>query len=78
MARRSTKRLQLDLEYASEQIKGFYAPLVALTEQLDTTANMYLRVINGKSDEEWAELTALFYARFFLPLHEQINKVLKN
>lgn len=72
-----TKRLQLELEHASEQIREFYAPLAALTDQLDSTADVYDRVIEGKSEEERDALSGLFYARFFLPIHEQINEILK-
>ena len=72
-----TKRLQLELEHASQQIREFYAPLVALTDQLDSTVDVYEAVTEGKSEEERHTLSGLFYARFFLPIHEQINEILK-
>jgi hypothetical protein len=42
-----TKRLQLTIEHASTQIKEFYAPLMALTDQLDTTATVKESVVGG-------------------------------
>jgi hypothetical protein len=72
-----TKRLQLELEHASSQAKEFYAPLVALTDQLNSLAVVFDEVSEGKSGEERHKLESLFYARFFLPIHEQINEILK-
>ena len=72
-----TKRLELELGHASEQVREFYAPLVALTEQLNSTATVYERVVEGKSEEQKDDLAGVFYARFFLPIHEQINAILK-
>lgn len=72
-----TKRLQLELEHASSQAKEFYAPLVALTDQLNSLAVVFDEVSEGKSGEERHKLEGLFFARFFLPIHEQINEILK-
>jgi hypothetical protein len=72
-----TKRLQLQIEHSSIQSKEFYAPLVALTQQLDSTVTVLEAVTNGKVDAEYDDLAGLMHVRFFLPLHEQINEILK-
>jgi hypothetical protein len=72
-----TKRLQLEIEHASAQIKHFYAPLVALTDQLDTTVDVLETVTDGKVGGEYHKLAELMYDRFFLPIHEEINAILK-
>lgn len=72
-----TKRLQLQLEQSATQIREFYAPLVALTQQLDSTVDVLHSVTKGKSGEEHDELVGLMYFQFFLPIHEQINEILK-
>jgi hypothetical protein len=73
-----TKRLEIGLDHASTQMKEFYAPLVALTDQLNTTANIKDVVISGKTDAEAHSLSGAFYEQFFLPLHEEINTILKS
>jgi|SRR5450755_2416139 len=72
-----TKRLQLELERTSVQIKEFYAPLKALTDQLDTTVNVLEAVVKGKEGDDHHRLVGLVYVRFFLPIHEEINSILK-
>jgi hypothetical protein len=72
-----TKRLQLTIEHTSTQIKEFYAPLVALTDQLNTTVSVKMAAVKGKIPEEEYTLSRLIYKEFFLPLHEQINTILK-
>jgi hypothetical protein len=71
-----TKRLQLTIEHTSAQIREFYAPLVALTDQLATTGSVRAAVKGKNPDEEHA-LSGLIYKEFFLPIHEQINTILK-
>jgi hypothetical protein len=74
-----TKRLQLEIERASTQIKEFYAPLMALTDQLDTTVDAVLvRAAKGKEGADYHKLAGLVYDRFFLPIHEEINAILKS
>jgi hypothetical protein len=51
-----TKRLQIELDHASAQLKEFYAPLVALTAQLDTTASIKGSVASGMTPEDEHEL----------------------
>ena len=72
-----TKRLQIELDHASTQMKEFYAPLVALTAQLDTTASIKDFVNTGMTLADEYELAELMYSSFFLPLHEEINEILK-
>jgi hypothetical protein len=72
-----TKRLQIELDHASAQMKEFYAPLVALTAQLDTTASIKGSVAAGMTPEGEYELSELLYSTFFSPLHEEINGILK-
>jgi hypothetical protein len=51
---------------------------VALTDQLDATVVVKLAVIEGKpSDQEYA-LSGLIHSKFFLPIHEEINAILKS
>jgi hypothetical protein len=50
---------------------------VALTQQLDSTVDVLHSVTKGKSGEEHDELVGLMYFQFFLPIHEQINEILK-
>jgi hypothetical protein len=71
-----TKRLQLTIEHTSTQIKEFYAPLTALTDQLNTLV-LVKRSVVGDGPEDQA-LSGLFYAKFFLPIHEEINAILKS
>lgn len=72
-----TKRLQIELDHASAQMKEFYAPLVALTAQLDTTASIKGAVTSGMTPKDEYELAELMYSSFFLPLYEGINGILK-
>jgi hypothetical protein len=72
-----TKRLQLTIEHTSTQMREFYAPLVALTDQLNTMAFVKTEATRGKSQEVDYDLTATFYDKFFLPIHEEINAILK-
>jgi hypothetical protein len=72
-----TTRLQIELDHASAQMKEFYAPLVALTDQLNTTAAIKETVTSGKTPEDQHALTELIYFSFFLPIHEEINAILK-
>jgi hypothetical protein len=72
-----TKRLQLTIEHTSNQLRDFYAPLVALTEQLDTLAQIKEEIIKEKSPEVIYDLTGTFYENFFLPIHTEINSILK-
>src|SRR5882757_6927203 len=73
-----TKRLQIELDHASTQMKEFYAPLVALTAQLDTTASIKGSVVTGMTPKDEYELAELMYSSFFLPLHEEINAEANN
>src|SRR5262249_9743725 len=59
-----TKRLQLTIEHTSTQIREFYAPLVALTDQLDTTVSVKTAAVEGKSQEEEYKLSGLIYKEF--------------
>lgn len=72
-----TRRLEIELDHASAQMREFYAPLVALTDQLNTTAGVTALVTQGKPPEEAHELSGLIYSRFFVPLHDEINTILK-
>jgi hypothetical protein len=73
-----TKRLQLTIEHTSNQIKEFYAPLMPLTDQLDIMVHAKDAVVQGKSGEEVHALSGAFYKKFFLPIHEEINVILKS
>jgi hypothetical protein len=72
-----TKRLQLTLEHTSSQIREFYAPLVALTDQLNTTAKVKEELFSNKGGEDRRNLELLFYNTFFLPIHNQISDIIK-
>lgn len=72
-----TKRVQLTIDHASTQIREFYAPLVALTDQLNTLAEIKDEVVKGKTQEISNDLAGTFYNKFFLPIHEEINAILK-
>lgn len=70
-----TKRLQLTIEHTTTQLKEFYAPLLSLTDQLNSLAKVLDLVReNGGGDEK---SDREFYSKFFLPIHEQINDILK-
>jgi len=71
-----TRRLQLIREHAVQQISEFYAPLSALIEQLNATANI-CDGIEGP-DRQSPELAKLIYADSFGPAHEEILAILKN
>jgi hypothetical protein len=73
-----TKRLQLTIEHTASQIKEFYAPLMILTDQLDITVRAKNTVVQGKSIKEEHVLSGDFYKKFFLPIHEEINAILKS
>ncbi|MDF3809341.1 MULTISPECIES: hypothetical protein [Rhodopseudomonas] len=73
-----TKRLQIELDHSSAQMKDFYAPLVALTDQLNTTADINDTMVAGKSPDESGVVSGLVYDQFFLPIHEEINAILKS
>lgn len=72
-----TRRLQLTIEHTSAQIRDFYAPLLALTDQLNTFAAVKDEAVRGKDQDTGRDLTVAFYDRFFLPIHEEINAILK-
>ncbi len=72
-----TKRLQLTIDHTSTQIREFYAPLIALTDQLNTMAGVKDTMVQGKDDKQTYDLSAAMHERFFLPIHEEINIILK-
>jgi hypothetical protein len=73
-----TKRIQLTIDHTSTQLRDFYVPLVALTDQLEATDVVKGITIAGKTDEEEKrEISQSFYYDRFLPLHCEINQILK-
>jgi hypothetical protein len=46
-----TKRLQLTMEHSEKQIGEFYAPLLGLLEQLDTTYRVKERMITQEAKQ---------------------------
>jgi hypothetical protein len=72
-----TKRLQLTIEHSEKQIGEFYAPLLGLLEQLDTTSRVKERMIEQERDN--AEIISkIAYKEYFLPLHREIGEILKH
>jgi hypothetical protein len=72
-----TKRLQLEIDRTSTQIKEFYAPLRALTDHLDATVDVLNAAVVGKTDDEQHRLSGAIYSRMFLPIHKDIDVILK-
>ena len=62
-----TKRLQLTIEHTSTQMREFYGPLVALTDQLNTMASVKTEAVRGKSQDVNYDLTGTFYDKFSYP-----------
>jgi hypothetical protein len=72
----ATRRLQLIRDHAAEQIKEFYAPLSALTEQLDAAATI-CEGVKVLKPEHATKIAELIYADSFEPTHEEIMNILK-
>jgi len=73
-----TKRLQLTIERrTSAQINEFYAPLRALTDQLDASVSVKEAVEKDQPAEVKDRISKQMHTDLFLPLHEQINGILK-
>jgi hypothetical protein len=73
-----TKRIELTIEQTSTQLREFYAPLVALTEQLGANVVVKETTVVGKKIDEEREISESFYHDYFLPIHEEINQILKS
>jgi hypothetical protein len=72
-----TKRLQLTMEHSEKQIGEFYAPLLGLLEQLDTTYRVKERMIEKEHDNTEI-ISKIAYKEYFLPLHKEIGEILKH
>lgn len=72
----TTKRLELTRIYAAKQIEEFYAPLVALTDQLNITVNA-CEGLEAIDLQDKQKLEDLVYERNFEPAHEEIFQILK-
>jgi hypothetical protein len=72
-----TKRLQLTMEHSEKQIGEFYAPLLGLLEQLDTTYRVKERMIEQEHDNTEI-ISKIAYKEYFLPLHKEIGEILKH
>lgn len=72
-----TKRLQLTMEHSGKQIGEFYAPLLGLLEQLDTTYRVKERMIEREPDNAHI-ISKIAYKDYFLPLHREIGEILKH
>jgi hypothetical protein len=72
-----TKRIQLTIDHTSTQLSEFYDPLVALTQELAVLANdVKGKTVCGKTEEDKHAIDELFYNDYFLPLHQEITKIL--
>jgi len=71
-----TRRLQLIRDHSAQQISEFYAPLTALTEQLNTIANIWDNIEGPEKDSP--KLATLLFTESFGPVHEDILSILKN
>jgi len=72
-----TKRLQLTIEQSEKQIGEFYAPLLGLLEQLDTTYNVKEEMIK-QEPQHHDTISKIAYKEYFLPLHQEIGEILKH
>jgi hypothetical protein len=72
-----TKRLQLTMEHSEKQIGEFYAPLLGLLEQLDTTYRVKERMIEQEHDNTEI-ISKIAYKEYFIPLHKEIGEILKH
>lgn len=75
-----TKDKQRDeetLNHIRSQIEDFYAPLYNLVTQLDTAAGYENELIKQYADDEKDKIHRLFQQKYFIPLHEEINQILK-
>jgi hypothetical protein len=65
------------MEHSEKQIGEFYAPLLGLLDQLDTTYNVKERMVKQEPDN--AEIISkIAYKEYFLPLHKEIGEILKH
>jgi hypothetical protein len=60
-----TKRLQIELDHAASQSREFYAPLVALTDQLNSMSDVQDAIRQGKEGDEYHRITGIIYEKFF-------------
>lgn len=72
-----TKRLQLTMEQSAKQISEFYAPLLGLLKQLDTTYQVKEDMVNQEPEHRDA-ISRIVYKEFFLPIHKEIGEILKH
>jgi hypothetical protein len=72
-----TRRLQLTIDHSEKQISEFYAPLLGLLEQLDTTYNIKEDMV--KQEPEHRDLVErIVYKEYFFPIHQEIGEILKH
>ncbi len=62
-----TKRLQLTIEHTATQIRDFYAPLIALTDQLNSMAEVNDMAYQGRSEEEKKAIAGPMFNDFSNP-----------
>ena len=70
-----TRRLQLIRDHTALQIAEFYAPLSALTEQLDAAATIGDSLV--VPEDERTKVNDLIFAHSFSATHREIFQILK-
>ena len=73
----NTKRLQMMLDRTDAQIREFYAPLVALTDQLNSMSVVTDLTKRNSQGGSGHSFDPHLFERFFRPLHEEIVEILK-
>jgi hypothetical protein len=71
-----TKRIQFTIEHAEKQLSEFYSPLLALVEQLDTTARAS-EAIDEANIEDKPAVDRIMWEDIYSPIHEEIMRILK-
>ena len=75
-----TRRIEATLKYSERQIEELYGPLLSLIEQIFTVWRVRERLLRDDSSlapERRTEIREIIWNRFFHPIHEEMNALLK-
>lgn len=74
-----TRRLEVAIKYRENQIEQFYGPLFNLVHQIFIANHIQYELLNirGLTEEKKQQIRDFFQATYFMPLHGEINSIIK-
>jgi hypothetical protein len=78
----STRRLEVSAKYLERQLEEFYGPLFNLLHQLFVANHVQEDILragprHGLSEADAARIRRYFRDSYFMPIHDEINQILK-